>query len=260
MDRGKEYFERFIKVAPISHALWRSVEAVEFSKIDIKPPSLDLGCGYGEFSSIVLPKLDLGVDINSADLEIAAKTKQYQKVEVADARKLPYQSDSYSTVVSVSVIEHIDSIERVIEEVQRVLRQGGTFVFSTPTTYMHQNLLFVNIFRSLKLTFFAECYVWLHNKVFQHKSIKSPEWWRNTLESSGFTIREFKGTISPRLLHLHELFLLLAVPSQVCRIIFGKRMIIFPRLRTKWFSPLFSKFTIPDQESYINIFVIAEKK
>src|SRR5438445_7514968 len=45
---------------------------------------------------------------------------------------LPFAGDTFDLVVSVWVLEHLRTPERVLGEVQRVLRPGGHFVFLTP--------------------------------------------------------------------------------------------------------------------------------
>ena len=48
-----------------------------------------------------------------------------------DARWMPFADGSFDIVIANSVVEHIPSIDRVFEEVHRILRPGGAFWFST---------------------------------------------------------------------------------------------------------------------------------
>src|SRR3989344_718487 len=109
IKRPNEYLKAFLKVAPLSHALWRSIEALSFSQVKFKQPVLDVGCGFGEFAGVVFDKVEVGIDVSASDLEKALKGKQYKKVQWADARNLPFKSKSFSTVTSVSVMEHIEN-------------------------------------------------------------------------------------------------------------------------------------------------------
>ncbi len=255
-----EYLTEFLKIAPLSHALWRSVEAIVFDEVSFKAPVLDLGCGWGEFAGVVFDKLETGIDINPDDLRHAMNGKRYRNLQWADARKLPFKNGSYSTVVSVSVMEHIENAQEVVKEVSRVLKKGGLFVFSVPTPELKNNLLGVSLLRSLGLKDASEKYWDLHKRAFKHVNLQTKEWWEKNLKKSGFEIIQNKGTLSPRLLHLHEFFLISAFPSQFGKLFFGRRLMMSIGLRSRFLPMLFSKFIVVDETSNINMFFVAKKK
>lgn len=257
---AKGYLETFLKIAPLSHALWRSVEALSFSSVNFKSPVLDLGCGFGEFAGIVFDKLEMGIDVNDEDLARAIVGKKYKKVSWADARELPFKSNSYSTVVSVSVLEHIENVEKVLKEVNRVLKKGGMFVFSVPTIKMYDNLLVPKLLNLFGFKKTAKKYFELHCKAFKHVDLKTVNWWRENLKKAKFEIVRQEGTISPTLLKLHEIFLITAFPSQVGKLFFGKRFMMSVGLRSKVLPIFFSRFVYIDKKSDINIFFVVRKK
>jgi ubiquinone/menaquinone biosynthesis C-methylase UbiE len=47
----------------------------------------------------------------------------------APAEALPFEDKSFDTVVSLAVLCTVDDASRVLQEIRRVLRPGGTFVF-----------------------------------------------------------------------------------------------------------------------------------
>lgn len=49
-----------------------------------------------------------------------------------DLERLTYPSESFDIVMSLDVLEHVPHIERALAECQRVLRPGGTLLFSVP--------------------------------------------------------------------------------------------------------------------------------
>ena len=100
------------------------------------------GLKFGEFAGVVFGRVEMGIDINQKELEQALEGKRYQKVKWADARKLPFKNGSYSTIVSVSVLEHIEEAEEVIFEAARVLKKGGIFAFSVVTSALKDNLFY----------------------------------------------------------------------------------------------------------------------
>ncbi len=257
-NQKRDYLREFLKVAPLSHALWRAVEALAFAKIKIPRDSLDIGCGFGEFAGVVFNQFEVGIDINGRDLSEAVRSGKYRKVKLADSGKLPFPNNSFSLIVSVSVLEHIKNPEKVLKEIARVTKKGGTFVFSVPTTGLYNNLLGRKFFQKLGLGAIADSYCHLHQKIFHHESIFPSGWWEKKIKSSGFSLIEKTGTISSLVANLHEIFLLSALPSQLWKIATGHRLIIF-QLRAKLFPLIFGRFVKLDPQSTINMFYMAKK-
>lgn len=53
---------------------------------------------------------------------------------VADGQHLPLADDSYDTVLSIQVLEHVFEPMRMLEELYRVVRPGGVVVLMVPQT------------------------------------------------------------------------------------------------------------------------------
>lgn len=100
---------------------------------------LDIGCGFGWFELVALSK-DVrsitGVEITDRDLETAQKYVSAPNVrfEVASAIRLPFDDESFDTVVCWEVLEHIPrhTESQAFGEIYRVLRPGGALYLSTP--------------------------------------------------------------------------------------------------------------------------------
>ncbi len=88
---------------------------------------LDLGCGVGHSYHLLAPRETVGVD-----LDADALAGQDRETHVADMRELPFRDDDFDGGLSVQSIEHVPDPERVLSEVRRVLKPGGTAVFVTP--------------------------------------------------------------------------------------------------------------------------------
>lgn len=54
-----------------------------------------------------------------------------------DKTALPFENDCFDTVIALEVFEHFSNPQFVIEEVRRVLKPGGIFIASTPSTYTY---------------------------------------------------------------------------------------------------------------------------
>ena len=88
---------------------------------------LDLGCGIGHSYDLLTPRDTVGLDCDAHVLD-----GQDRETVVADMRRIPFEDQSFASVVAVHSIEHVPDPERVLTEVVRVLEPEGCAVFATP--------------------------------------------------------------------------------------------------------------------------------
>lgn len=253
------YLQRYLKVAPLSHALWRASEAQELAKHKLKKPVLDLGCGFGEFAGVFFSsQIEVGVDIDYKEILKAAATGKYAKTIVADARNLPFRDNSFASAISISTLEHIPDNEEVFKEAFRVLKPGGLFYFTVPTTQLFEGLLVVKLLNIFGQRSLAHLYFRALNKAFEHVFIPSERQWLKIARSAGFKIQEVTGVLPQSTLILWELGLLFASPSQLWKLFLGRRLVVAPNLKAKLYKP-FARFIRSDPNFRANIFVAAKK-
>ena len=107
---------------------------------DIKDRSiLDIGCGFGWFEKFALDsgcKSISGIEISEEDLSTAKIHLKDNRLDlkVGSALEIPHQENSFDTLVSWEVIEHIptNTEEKMFAEAARVIKPGGSFYLSTP--------------------------------------------------------------------------------------------------------------------------------
>ncbi len=97
---------------------------------------LDLGSGDGRVIGHIkskhgLKNLDItAVDISEEMLKIAKKNYPEIKTVQADAKALPFPDETFDIVISTFLIVHIRDIDKFFDEVYRILKPGGTFIFT----------------------------------------------------------------------------------------------------------------------------------
>jgi 2-polyprenyl-6-hydroxyphenyl methylase/3-demethylubiquinone-9 3-methyltransferase len=98
---------------------------------------------------------------------------------------MPYPDRSFDVAVCVDVLEHVDSVPRVLDEVRRVLRPGGVFCFDTINRNALSRLMVVTM---------AEDVVGLLPKgTHDPEKLLKPGEMRAMLEDRGFVCRPFRG-------------------------------------------------------------------
>jgi malonyl-CoA O-methyltransferase len=95
---------------------------------------LDLGCGTGFFTEILAEKYQqvIGLDISTKMLAFA-KQNRCNKISwlEGDTYALPLIDNSIDIIYSNLMIQWCNPIQPVLDEIFRVLKPGGIFVFST---------------------------------------------------------------------------------------------------------------------------------
>lgn len=120
-------------------ALWRCWEMALLSSLELPPPLLDLGCGDGHIVQGLLgntPTAEgvvVGLDVDEASAAQAAREPVYTGVVAGDARRLPWASAAFASVVSVCVLEHVQDVRPALAEAARVLAPGGVLALTVPT-------------------------------------------------------------------------------------------------------------------------------
>lgn len=270
------YFRKYIAVAPFALALWRSVEAqaiadacrtVFLSKhrsprdvSDFPRPVLDLGCGFGEFAGVFFDhQVEVGIDISLEDLLRAKKGKRYKSLQIADARRLPFPDNTFRTVISVSVLEHITHQEKAVQEAYRVLKKDGFLVYTVPTVVINDYLFYPRLFAKLGLKNLRRWYTRKFHWSFKHTNVITPGQWVRMTQNAGFKILLKQGMFSPTMVAVFDLALLPALPSQALRWLFGTRAIWGLPLKQPVLETLFDKLYKPKPVTESNIIIVAQK-
>jgi SAM-dependent methyltransferase len=174
-------------------SLWRAYEAEAISAVQLEEPVLDLGCGDGTFSQLVLKSTQtLGIDLDFDVLKQAVRLDNYSLTIQADSIKLPFHNASFGSVISNSALEHMHQLGDVFSEVRRVLRPGGLFAFTVPSHLYGEYLFTSRLLRWMGQPQLAETYARRKNKRAQHLNLHSPEEWRHLLELSSFRLLRFE--------------------------------------------------------------------
>jgi SAM-dependent methyltransferase len=157
---------------------------------------LDLGCGNSPYRSLLTNVLEYV----AYDIDAHGSTPQV----VGVAEKLPFMSDSFDSILSTQVLEHVRAPWNMVEEIARVLAPGGQLILSAPQSWrLHEEPYDYYRFTSYGLKHLLErvglrvieCVpqggTWLHvgqiitNTIWKAASPRfSPSWWTKIVATS----------------------------------------------------------------------------
>ncbi|QWD44506.1 class I SAM-dependent methyltransferase [Polynucleobacter paneuropaeus] len=131
---------------PLSGRLFASTKFISEDIVGKK--ILDIGCGYGWFEIFLLsksPQEVVGMECSTKDLNTISEHINDNRLtlKVGSAILIPYQDNTFDIVTSWEVIEHIpkNSESKMLTEISRVLKPGGSAYLSTPKKSLFSNLL-----------------------------------------------------------------------------------------------------------------------
>lgn len=97
---------------------------------------LDVGCGTKPYEHLFRPYVSeyIGIE-HEATFALTHASKSGGPDLAYDGRTLPFDTASFDTVMSVQVLEHTPDPQRLVDEMSRVLKPGGTMIVTAPFSF-----------------------------------------------------------------------------------------------------------------------------
>ena len=121
---------------PLHHRL---LSAYVFAEKYINGDVLELGCGEGRGIDIILKKSKSFTAIDKISEVTERLSKKYKNEKFISSSFPPLiniEDNSFDTIVTFQVIEHINNDNLFVEEIYRILRPGGKALITTPNIEM----------------------------------------------------------------------------------------------------------------------------
>lgn len=123
---------------PIYGLLYRHRYKLVLSLIPKCETLLEIGCGHGLFLPSLLERAEAvhALDIHPYLGKVKSMMEKdgFRKTEFTrgDVLHLPYKDESFDSIVCMSVLEHMDDIEKAAFELWRILKKDGLLIVGFP--------------------------------------------------------------------------------------------------------------------------------
>ncbi len=122
--------------------------------------ALDVGCGGGIMAEEVagLGFKVSGVDPSESSIVTARGHAAQSRLAIdyrqASGEDLPFPDQTFDLVYCCDVLEHVDDLQRVVDEASRVLKTGGIYLYDTINRTQASRLVMIKLFQEWKATAF----------------------------------------------------------------------------------------------------------
>ena len=182
----------------------------ELNKIDLQnKKTLEIGLGQGADSMQLIDRgaIYYGIDLTDESARRVKErfnlfNKAYQSIEVANAENIPYHDNLFDVVYTHGVIHHSPAIQKITDEIYRVLKPGGEAVIMLYHKNSFNYYISINFFRRVGLVMLM-IFPFLSNlvskltgeskeRIIRHRELLKKEGWRY-LKMKNFIHRSTDG-------------------------------------------------------------------
>jgi len=118
--------KRYERPYSLAYHTWWVEKMLE--QVTLQSPILDNGCGTGFLARFLEGFEVIGVDLSPKMLEYAKP--RYSRVVLGDAEDLPFENESFLTIINRAILHHLKDPHKGVAEIHRILKPGGHVVFS----------------------------------------------------------------------------------------------------------------------------------
>jgi len=130
--------ERVSYIDPSDNVIYqRHLFAYQQAVPYIQGSVLEVGCGEGYGIGLLSPKADSYIAIDKFETN-QKNVDRFENVEFKQMNIPPidFPDETFDTIISFQVIEHIEEDQEFVQEIHRVLKRNGTFICTTPNKPM----------------------------------------------------------------------------------------------------------------------------
>lgn len=164
---------------------------------------LEVGCGRGVFANYLASRFPraiiVGIDFSGSAIEIASRRYKKENLSfyIGDAEALQFRSMEFDYYLSCETIEHVFHPNKMINEINRVLKKGGQFIVTTEN-YLNAYLIVWLKCWILKKPFESGCGIQPHENFFIFPMLLQM-FRKNNLTITGTQSNHYQWFLFPRI-------------------------------------------------------------
>ncbi len=218
MKAPEAFLHPYILQAPTALALERSLECSLFSTKELRHPILDIGSGDGLFALNCFDhKIDVGIDPSEIEIEASSKLDVYKELICCYGNDIPKADKSFATIISNSVLEHIEDLEPVIREARRLITDDGEMIVTVPTDQFEQGSLIARLLQAVGMNSLALSFRKKYNKFWRHFHAPNEAEWAKMFERNGFEVKSQVLYCPKNTATFNDFMAPLALPSMIVK-------------------------------------------
>ena len=237
MEYWDGYLKQYLRNRPLFLSVLRAKEAYLYQDYQtFEGPVLDFGCGDGFFAKIAFsrkskiqnPKskikeniIDVGLDIKESRIKEASEQGIYKKIVMYDGNIIPFKDNYFGTVVSNSVLEHVEGLGMALREIIRVLKPKGRLLTTVMAKPWEEYLWGAKIGGKYYKDYMRKKQV--------HINLLSKRHWDGQFKKAGFKIVKTIGHLDGFSSGLIDFLHYVSLPSLITYKLFGK-WVIYPQI------------------------------
>lgn len=226
-----QIINQYLQQRPSLYSLIRPQESYLFYHYReyIREPILDFGHGDGFFASLlsnlIKKKYEIGLDLTESQIDQAKKYQLCRKLMKYDGRQIRILDQSFNSIISNCVFEHLEDLDFSLNELRRLLKPNG-YLLTTVMSKVWEDTLLGN-------KVLGQSYQRFLRKKQVHYNLLSSNEWQNRFEKAGFKVLVVTGYLPVWLAHWLEFSHYTSVGNLVCYKLSKHWALPFP-----WYSPL----------------------
>jgi SAM-dependent methyltransferase len=131
-----EKYKPSVFITNKSYLNWRELKKSIIKSLPyIHGDCIDIGSGNSPYKKYIMNNIDSYTCVDKGAVHSEMFSLSKEKFIDADIKDLPFEDNSFDTVLLTQVLEHIDEPLVALQEVKRVVKKDGIVILSVPFIY-----------------------------------------------------------------------------------------------------------------------------